>query len=129
MEQKKHQKQNREQLPFSEQLRQSVINQPYDLAVLWDRAAHYYGPQIFEYSLGLSCYNAGSDGMCIYYHYGILASRIQRECPPKMVVLDVISTDVEASQGATFSLDAALERFAPHYGQFAGIDSMYAYNG
>lgn len=46
-----------------------------------------------------------------------------------MVVLDVISTDVEASQGTTFSLDTALERFAPHYGQFAGIDSMYAYNG
>ena len=46
-----------------------------------------------------------------------------------MVVLDVISTDVETSQGATFSLDAALERFASHHGQFAGIDSMYAYNG
>ena len=74
MEQKKHQKQNQEQLLFSEQLRQSVINQPYDLAVLWGRAAHYYVPQIFEDSLGLSCYNAGSDGMCIYYHYGILAS-------------------------------------------------------
>lgn len=39
MEQKKHQKQNQEQLPFSEQLRQSIINQPYDLAVLWGRAA------------------------------------------------------------------------------------------
>ena len=39
MEQKKHQKQSREQLPFSEQLRQSVINQPCDLAVLWGRAA------------------------------------------------------------------------------------------
>lgn len=35
----KHQKQSREQLPFSEQLRQSIINQPYDLAVLWGRAA------------------------------------------------------------------------------------------
>ena len=38
MEQKKLQKQNREQLPFSEQLRQSIINQPYDLANLWGRA-------------------------------------------------------------------------------------------
>lgn len=35
MEQKKHQK----QLPFSEQLLQSVINQPCDLATLWGRAA------------------------------------------------------------------------------------------
>ena len=39
MEQKKHQKQHQEQLPFSEQLRQSIINQPYDLANLWGRAA------------------------------------------------------------------------------------------
>ena len=39
MEQKKHQKQNQEQLPFSEQLRQSILNQPCDLAMLWGRAA------------------------------------------------------------------------------------------
>ena len=39
MEQKKYQKQSREQMPFSEQLRQSVINQPCDLAALWGRAA------------------------------------------------------------------------------------------
>ena len=39
MEQERHQKQNQEQLPFSEQLRQSIINQPYDLASLWGRAA------------------------------------------------------------------------------------------
>ena len=39
MEQKKHQKQNQEQLPFSEQLRQNVINQPCDPADLWGRAA------------------------------------------------------------------------------------------
>ena len=39
MEQEKHQKQSQEQLPFSEQLRQNVINQPCDLAALWGRAA------------------------------------------------------------------------------------------
>ena len=39
MEQKKRQKQNQEQLPFSEQLRQSIINQPYGFASLWGRAA------------------------------------------------------------------------------------------
>ena len=101
-----------------------------DLLILGSsRAAHHYVPQIFEDSLGMSCYNAGSDGMCIYYHYGILASRIQRGCPPKMVVLEVIGTDAEVSQGATFSLDAALDRYAPHYGEFAEIDSMFALNG
>ena len=93
------------------------------------RAAHHYVPQVFEDSLGMSCYNAGSDGMCIYYHYGILASRIQRGCPPKMVILEVIGTDVEVSQGATFTLDAALDRYAPHYGEFSEIDSLFAFNG
>ena len=39
MEHEKHQKPNKEQLPFSEQLRQSIINQPCDLASLWGRAA------------------------------------------------------------------------------------------
>ena len=39
MEQKKHQKQSQGQLPISEQLRQSIINQPCDLAALWGRAA------------------------------------------------------------------------------------------
>lgn len=39
MEQKKHQKQNQEQLSFSEQLRQSIMNQPCDPADLWGRAA------------------------------------------------------------------------------------------
>ena len=39
MEQKKHQKPSQEQLLFSEQLRQSIINQPCDLAALWGRAA------------------------------------------------------------------------------------------
>lgn len=93
------------------------------------RAAHHYVPQIFEDSLGMSCYNAGSDGMCIYYHYGILASRIQRGCPPKMVILEVLGTDAVVSQGATFSLEAALDRYAPHYGEFAEIDSLFAFNG
>ena len=39
MGQMKHQKQNQEQLPFSEQLTQSIINQPCDPADLWGRAA------------------------------------------------------------------------------------------
>lgn len=93
------------------------------------RAAHHYIPQILEDSIGLSCYNAGSDGMCIYYSYGILASRIQRGCPPKMVILEVTGSDAEVSQSATFSLDAALDRYAPHYGEVAQIDSMYILNG
>ena len=39
MEQMKEQQRSGEQLSFSEQLRQSIINQPCDLAALWGRAA------------------------------------------------------------------------------------------
>ena len=39
MKQKKDQEQQKKQLPFSEQLRQSILNQPCDLAALWGRAA------------------------------------------------------------------------------------------
>ena len=39
MEQKKHQKQNQEQLPFSEQLRQAFLTEPFDAAEEWHRAA------------------------------------------------------------------------------------------
>ena len=42
MEQKKHQEPRREQLPFSEQLQQNVINQPCDLAGVWGRAADLF---------------------------------------------------------------------------------------
>ena len=93
------------------------------------RAAHHYVPQIFEDSLGMTCYNAGSDGMCIYYHYAILASRIHRGCAPKMVILEVMPSDVVVSGGATFTLDAALDRLAPHYGEIPAIDSLFALNG
>ena len=39
MEQMKEQQRSGEQLSFSEQLRQSIINPPCDLAGLWGRAA------------------------------------------------------------------------------------------
>lgn len=93
------------------------------------RAAHHYVPQIFEDSLAMTCYNAGSDGMCIYYHYAILASRIHRGCAPKMVIYEALASDAEVSSGATFSLDAALDRLAPHYGEIPAIDTLFAFNG
>ena len=58
MEQIKHQQQNQEQLPFSEQLRQNIINQPYDLATLWGRAA-------------ISANNNASAGMGSQYHFKV----------------------------------------------------------
>lgn len=101
-----------------------------DLLVMGSsRAAHHYVPQILTDSLRMSCYNAGSDGECIYYHYCLLSSMVERGAAPKMVIYEVMNLDAELSQGATFTLDAALDRLAPHYGEFSCIDSLFALNG
>ena len=46
-----------------------------------------------------------------------------------MVIYEVMNLDAEVSSGATFSLDAALDRLAPHYGEFKAVDSLFALNG
>ncbi len=93
------------------------------------RACHHNVPSIISDSLGMSCYNAGSEGMCIYYHYAMLASMIERGHCPKVVIYDVMSLDTKEHPGPTFTLDAALDRLAPHYGEFLSIDSLFLYNG
>jgi len=93
------------------------------------RAAHHYVPQIFTDSIGMSCYNCGSDGQCIYYQYGILSSYIERGDIPKVVLLEVMNTDAVVSNGATFGLDAAIDRLAPNYGEYNEIDSLLLLKG
>lgn len=108
-----------------------VLNESEDdiLIIGSSRAAHHYIPSIIEDSLGLSCYNAGSDGMCIYYHYALLSSVIERGHMPKMVVCEVMETDIVSSNSATFSLDAAVSRLAPEFGKYAAVDSLIALKG
>lgn len=89
------------------------------------RAAHHYIPQIFEDSLGMNCYNAGSDGQCIYYHYALLASMLERGAKPRLVLYEVMNLDAEVSSIGSFTLDAALDRLAPHYGEYRAIDELF----
>lgn len=93
------------------------------------RAARHYQPQVFIDSLNISCYNAGSNGMCVFYSYALLATRIHKGAAPKNVLFDVLDHDIEVSNGATFTLDAALDRLAPHYGEVPTIDSLFALMG
>lgn len=93
------------------------------------RAAHHYVPQIFVDSLGMSCYNCGSDGQCIYYSYGLLSAYIERGAIPKIVIYEVMPTDIEVSEGATFTLDAAVDRLLPNYGEYEQIDSLIELKG
>ncbi len=93
------------------------------------RAAHHYVPEIFTDSLGLSCYNCGSDGQCIYYTNALLSAYIERGAIPKMVICEVVPQDIEVSLSSTFNFDAAAERFAPVYGEFSCIDSLLVSRG
>lgn len=110
---------------------QYVLNESKDDIIILgsSRASHQYVPSIISDSLGMSCYNAGSEGMCIYYHYAMLASMIERGHCPKVVIYDVMDLDTKEHPGPTFTLDAALDRLAPHYGEYACIDSLFAYKG
>jgi len=107
---------------------QYVLNESKDDIIIIgsSRASHHYVPSIITDSLGLSCYNAGSEGMCVYYHYAILASMINRGHCPKIVIYDVMDVDVRKHPGPTFTLEAALDRLAPHYGEFPCVDSLFA---
>lgn len=89
------------------------------------RASHQYVSSIFADSLNISCYNAGSEGMCIYYHYAMLAAMIERGHCPQVVIYDVMDLDAMAHPGPTFTLEAALDRLAPHYGEYESIDSLF----
>lgn len=101
-----------------------------DIVILGSsRAAHHYIPSIFTDSLNLSCYNAGSDGMCIFYHYTLLETMIKNGYCPKVVIYEILPSDIERIQGATFNLDAAIDRLAPYYGKSTGLDSLIELKG
>lgn len=110
---------------------QYVLNESTDDIIILgsSRASHHYVPSIISDSLGMSCYNAGSEGMCIYYHYAMLAAMIERGHCPKIVLYDVMDLDTKEYPGPTFTLDAALDRLAPHYGEFTCIDSLFELKG
>lgn len=93
------------------------------------RAAHHYVPSVIEDSLGLSCYNCGSDGMCVYYHYSLLSAYVSRGCVPDVVIYDLLPQDVQDSHSSMLCLDAAIDRLAPDYGRFPVVDSLIELNG
>lgn len=91
-------------------------------------ASHNYVPSILGDSLGISCYNAGSDGMAVYYHYAVL-SNYKGARKPQLVVYDLSTLDWYKSNTLTFTLEAALDRLSPHYGEIPELDTLFALNG
>ena len=52
------------------------------------KAAHQYHSEIIAKGLKLSCYNAGSGGSSIFYHYAIFKAVLKRHTP-KIIILDI----------------------------------------
>ena len=52
------------------------------------RALHHYNPKVLEDSLGMNCYNCGTGGMGILYHYALLSLALEHD-KPSMVILDL----------------------------------------
>ena len=53
------------------------------------RASHHYDPSLITSSLGLTCFNSGTDGNGIILSYGRLCLMKERMYQPKIVIYDV----------------------------------------
>ena len=78
------------------------------------RAAHHYNPQIFEDSLGLTCYNCGQEGQCIILFWGWW-NVIKEHYKPKYIIYDVyplfdVQGKEDANQGNVGMLKDVYER-------------------
>lgn len=53
------------------------------------RAEHHYVPEVFEDSLGIKCFNAGSDGQSIFYFHAIINGFLERNNSQKLIILEL----------------------------------------
>lgn len=93
-----------------------VFNKTNDSILIFgsSRAAFHYKPDIISEKTGLTCYNAGREGMGIYFHYAALLATLERYSP-KVVVLDLDFRDVY-DRGGNFGEDVFSD-LAPFYGK------------
>lgn len=90
------------------------------------RMQHHYVPQIFEDSLGVTCYNAGMDGNGILLSYGFLEMMLERY-HPKKIIYDVSGFDLYMDDNTKY-----LDFMKPYYwkehesvaGIFDDVDAM-----
>ena len=57
------------------------------------RASHHYVPEVFEDSLKMSFYNAGSDGNSILYTFAIFKTIMKRHTP-KIIIIDLRAAEL-----------------------------------
>ena len=103
------------------------------------RMQHHYVPQVFEDSLGMTCYNAVMDGNGILLSYGFLKMVLERYTP-KMIVYDVSGFDIYVDDNTKY-LDFMKPYYYSKHSSVAGIfddvdalerwkmySSLYRYN-
>lgn len=77
------------------------------------RAYNHYRPDILEKKLDESCYNTGSPGQFILYHYATLKAVLKRYTP-KLIILDLMPMDLATETGAENSYER-LSFLHPYY--------------
>lgn len=105
--------------------REVVNNVNQDVLILGSsRCAHHYVPSIISDSIGMSVYNGGFNGACIYSYYMVL-NYILAHYTPKIVCLDLITSDYTLTNDPFKSIHI----YAPYVGQNKGADEVFIADG
>lgn len=89
------------------------------------RCHHHYVPSVMSEVLGMTVYNAGVGGSDNIFSHYIVLRHILKRLWPRMVVLEVMTTDYSV-QDNPFS---TVGYFAPLFGRCAAADSVYRLSG
>lgn len=97
---------------------QALFKEKTDVLILGSsRANHSFDSRIITDSTGMSCYNAGRDGMGIAYDACVLKAYLERR-QPKVVVLDITESMIDGSW------DGTLKDMNCYYGLSDAVDSV-----
>ncbi len=77
------------------------------------RAVHHYNPEVFEKTLGMSCFNSGRDGLSILF-YRALEKAILNRYAPKIIILDLPSSELFAESTDYDRLSCLLPYYKTH---------------
>lgn len=81
------------------------------LVVGTSRAIHHYVPEVISKATGLSVFNAGRDGMSLFYCEGVIRAALARY-KPRLILLDLYEEDLQAHASDAGRLSV----FAPYLG-------------
>lgn len=96
-----------------------------DILVLGSsRANHSYVPEIFEDSLGLTCYNTGKDGNHVLYNYALFRTVLKRY-NPSILIFDITPDNLSFAASEYDRLSVLL----PYYRKHPEIAEIISYRG